>query len=116
VLLAAVAVAVAVLSTSVSAGGVVGKPALRVLDRQPLVVRGSGFAPRERVVVSAFTTSRKIVERPVATATGTFTARFELAYGTCTGIQVVRAVGARSATVTIRSVPTIRDCPPPATP
>jgi hypothetical protein len=112
--LVALAAAVALMATAASAGGTLTKPSLRLLDRNPVVVRGTGFAARERVVVSAFSPGRTVVRRLVASTSGTFTTRFDLVYGSCTGVRAIRAVGARSGVATIRVLPTTRECPPPA--
>lgn len=86
-----------------------GRPALRVLDEEPLVVRASGFAARERVTLRATTREETIVRRVRAGTGGGFTARFEnTAFDFCAGVTALRAVGARSGAVTIR--PTRRPC------
>jgi hypothetical protein len=103
-----------------AAGGTVGqatsKPSLRVLDRQPLVLRGSSFVARERLVLYAASPERTIVRRLTATRAGTFVARFAVGFGGCTGVRSVRVVGTRSGSATIRSGPMTRECPPPPTP
>jgi hypothetical protein len=69
------------------------KAALRVVDKQPLVVRGTGFRPGERVLVLA-AARRSGSERVFATAGGVFTARFEFGVPRCTRIWI-RAIGSR---------------------
>jgi hypothetical protein len=92
------------------------KPTLRILDRQPLVVRGGSFSARERVVLYAALPERTIVRRLTATRAGTFVVRFEADFGGCTGVRKVRVVGTRSGTATIASGPITRECPPPPAP
>jgi hypothetical protein len=116
-LLAAVAVGVVVVAAPAGAWVVAEKkPALRILDRQPLVVRGSAFTGRERVVLYAVTPDRTVVRRVTTTRAGTFVARFGVSFGGCTGVRSVRVVGTRSGTMTIRSGPITRECPPPPAP
>jgi hypothetical protein len=86
-----------------------GRPALRVLDEEPLVVRASGFAAQESVTLRATTRERTIVRRVRAGSGGGFTARFAgTTFDFCAGVNNLRATGARSGSVTIR--PTIRPC------
>jgi hypothetical protein len=67
-------------------------PALRLLDRQPLVLRGSSFLPRELVRVTVTTEGQRTMKRFRATATGTFTANFVPAQlDRCSGALVVAA-------------------------
>ena len=104
----------ALVSAGPGASSTATTPSLRVLDREPLAIRGTGFAARERVVVSARTQRGTISRRLVTSQLGTFTVRYELAFGTCTGVRTVLAVGARSGTATLRALPMTRECPPPA--
>jgi hypothetical protein len=114
-LLAAVAAGLVVAVPS--AAGVEGaKPTLRIADRQPLVVRGSSFAARERVTLYAAMPQGTTVRRLTTTRAGTFVARFRFNFGGCDGVRSLRAVGIRSGTATIRSGPITRECPPPPTP
>jgi hypothetical protein len=67
-------------------------PALRLLDRQPLVLRGSSFLPRELVRVTVTTEGQRTMKRIRATATGTFTANFvPVELDRCSGALVVAA-------------------------
>ena len=97
--------ALAALLTAVAAGAAT-RPSLRLLDDSPVVVRGTGFAPGERVAVTASTRARSVTRRAAATRLGVFTVRFDLSLP-CTGA-VVKAVGARSGTV--RVLPSPRHC------
>jgi hypothetical protein len=112
-----VAVAAGLVAAVPSGAGVeAAKPMLRVADRQPLVVRGSSFAARERVMLYAVTRQETTVRRLMTTRAGTFVARFQASFGGCDGVRSLRAVGTRSGTATIRSGPITRECPPPPTP
>lgn len=86
-------------------------PRLRVVTAQPLVVRGDGFRPRERIVVTASTMigPKRVVVR--ATARGTFRATIRLADQPCGDAVWVRALGARGSRAWI-DVPS-RPCIPP---
>ncbi len=105
------------LLAAVVAGGLVataaaatqGRPALRVLDEEPLVVRATGFAAQERVTLRAVTREKTIVRHVRAGKRGGFTARFaDTQFDFCAGVISLRATGARSGAVTIR--PTKRPC------
>lgn len=85
------------------------RPALRVLDEEPLVVRATGFKAQERVTLRATLRERTIVRRVRAGRLGGFTTRFnDTAFDFCAGVTTLRAVGASSGSVTIR--PTRRPC------
>src|SRR5665809_112387 len=79
-LLAALLVGAFVVS---AAAATQGRPALRVLDEEPLVVRASGFAAKEHVTLRATTRERTIVRRVRAGRGGGFTTRFETAFDFC---------------------------------
>ena len=109
-----VLVALCVGAPAASGAGAETRAALRALDRSPLVVRGTGFEPLERVKLSAQTAGgARIVRRPTASRAGAFTARFDVALGGCNGIRSVTAVGAKGSTATLRTPIRARDCPPP---
>lgn len=77
---------------------------LAITDRQPLVVRGTGFVPGERVhVIAAAGRSDDI--RVVANREGAFVVRFSFAVPRC-GRAWVRATGAKGtqARLTLRHV------------
>jgi hypothetical protein len=79
----------------------------------PLTVRGSEFAPRERVRVDVAVGRRLALHRHVrATREGRFTLRFELllAVDPCEGAVVVTASGDRGSRATYR-----KQCRPPST-
>ncbi|MDF2749290.1 MAG: hypothetical protein K0T00_465 [Gaiellaceae bacterium] len=106
---ALLALALAALTvTAAGAAATVKVPALRVLDADPLVVRGSGFKPGERVLVRATGRTEPLAKRVRASRTGVFTVRFDALYDYCLGVNLVRATGTRSGDVRIR--PSKRFC------
>lgn len=72
-------------------------PALRIADRQPLAVVGTGFRASERVRVTVVTSSRA-VRTVVASRAGVFRVTFAAGEerDRCSGL-FVRAVGARGS-------------------
>ena len=88
-----------------SAGGTSQKQtALRVVDRDPLTLRGEGFRTRERVRVtlSAPVAERKLVR---ATALGTFRTTFPQVSSTrCDMVRAV-AVGGQGSRATLKLLP-----------
>jgi hypothetical protein len=84
---------------------------LRLVSKQPLVVRGEAFRPGERVVVTAVTLTgpKRVVVR--ATAGGRLAATFRLANQPCGDAVAVRAVGGRGSRAMVE-VPA-RPCVPP---
>jgi hypothetical protein len=66
-------------------------PALRVADASPLVVRGVGFRPGERVKV-VLLEPPAVTRATRATSRGRFTVRFAFSIGRCDDLDV-RAVG-----------------------
>ena len=106
------AVAVAVLVTAAPAAGAGTVPRLRLVDPQPLVVRGEQFRPGERIAVTAFTAigpKRAIVR---ATKGGRFAVGFRLPDQPCGKAFAVRAVGVLGSRATLR-VPAPPCVPPP---
>jgi hypothetical protein len=85
-------------------------PTLVLETRTPLVVRGVGFAPGERVTVTALTLAgpRRVLVR--ASATGRFRARLPGGQA-CGQALAVRARGERGSVATLRLV--ARPCVPP---
>jgi hypothetical protein len=88
------------------------RPVLRIVDDRPLVVRGEGFRPRERVTVAAQASvgQRRVVVR--ASAVGRLAVTFRLPVVPCTGALVLRAVGAGGSRAALR-VPMPPCVPPP---
>ena len=111
---ALVLVTLVVVATTSSLAGAETKPALRAIDRAPLVVRGTGFESLERVVLTArMVNGVRLIRRPTASRTGVFTARFGVPFGGCDGIRSVTAVGAKGSDALLRTPIITRDCPPP---
>jgi hypothetical protein len=93
--------------------GTTARPALRVVDEMPLVVRGTGFKPREHVQVTLVLRTRSRSTRLVASLRGTFVTRFTLTPIQCQLVETVVAKGDRGSRVTMR--PALLSCvrPPP---
>jgi hypothetical protein len=86
-------------------------PALRIVDRTPLTVAGTGFAPREEVRLTLRTgRARGFARAARADAAGAFRVAFDVlvAVEPCRGALVVTATGARGSRATVR-----RGCRPP---
>jgi hypothetical protein len=87
-----------------TAGGMAPKASLRIVDRDPLTLRGENFKARERVRVSL---SAPLSERRVvrATATGSFRATFlEVSVTRCDSVRAV-AVGGAGSQATLKLLP-----------
>jgi hypothetical protein len=86
----------ALASASVS-GAAATRPTLRVVDRTPVVIRGAGFEPGERVTVVLAAQSRWS-KRVTATSSGTFVVRFKVVLGRCSrySIQAFGSTGSRA--------------------
>lgn len=72
---------------------------LRLLDAQPVVLRGTAFRPNERIKITVLqptVTSRAIR----ASAAGRFVARFAFSVGRCEDLDV-RARGSRGSRATL---------------
>jgi hypothetical protein len=98
------------LATASTSGAVVIRPTLRLADRTPVVIRGAGFAPHERVTVVVASGSRSS-SRVSSNANGAFIARFKFALGRCArySVQAFGSTGSRAhlmpSRVTIDCVP-----------
>jgi len=88
---------------------------LRLIDRDPIVVRATGFKPLERVRVTAYTRKGPFVHRTRATAAGRFVVRFRaLSVESCeAAIALIRATGSRGSVATLRF--RLRECAAPWT-
>ncbi len=88
------------LSATVALGSFSGRSSLRLVDRTPVIVRGSGFAAGEQVSV-ALSAGTRSVRRAQATEAGTFVVRFGLSLGRCArySIQAVGSTGSRARLV-----------------
>lgn len=110
---AAVVLAAGAFAVGVAAGGAGSDenrtPRLRLADAAPLTLRGTGFAPRERVrvtVVAATTRTKRIVAGP----SGVFVARFAAtAVHRCDGL-FAQASGSEGSLARLKRPPTF--CPP----
>ena len=104
-----IAIAVAVVAPATRASTA---PKLRLVSLQPLVVRGEGFRPAERVVVTALTPvgPKRVIVR--ATAHGRLGATFRLPNQPCGKAFAVRAVGGQGSRATL-GVPGPPCVPPP---
>jgi hypothetical protein len=96
--LAATVAAVSLVATATTPAGT--QPGLAPVRSVPLTLRGTGFAPRERVRLTAFA-ARAAAVAVVASAQGRFVARLPVAAGRCT-LWVARAVGPSTGTVVHR--------------
>jgi hypothetical protein len=110
-LLAACLVAAAAGSAAPSTAG---RPALRLVPAQTVVVRGSGFRPSERVRLSGQTREGAVRKTVKANASGGFVARWALPAEYCTGVFLVRATDSRGRTVSLRVARVTQDCAPVA--
>jgi hypothetical protein len=87
-----------------TAGGVAQKASLRIVDRDPLTLRGDNFKARERVRINL---SAPLSERRVtrASATGSFRATFlEISAARCDSVRAV-AVGGAGSQATVKILP-----------
>lgn len=85
------------------------RPTLDVVDLRPFVARGTGFLPNERIalLLSSGRTWNKAV---VATASGSFRARFAMSVPRCQGY-TVHAIGSRGSRARLQSGVRV-DCEP----
>jgi hypothetical protein len=112
---------IALLVLALAAGGALitardGAPAatkasLRVASKQPLVLRGVGFKPRELVRVTVKAGEETTARRVRAGSQGGFTALFAESFDDfCPGVMLVQAAGARGSNATLKVFQ--RYCPP----
>jgi hypothetical protein len=76
-------------------------PALQVLDKAPLVLRGTGFVPTERVRVTVVTAHAQLARRAQASGVGRFVVRFDTVVDACYGARAATAVGRRGSKVSL---------------
>lgn len=88
------------------------RPVLKLVDREPLVIRGEGFQPGERVTVTAFTGLGPRVVRTTAYR-GVFRATFRLPDQPCATAWLVRARGSLGSTAAMRLAASRACVPPP---
>lgn len=98
----------------VSAASAAAAPRIRVAVTSPLTVRGTGFAPHERVTVTVSAGSARLRHEVRATASGAFVARWPAAapLPSCRQSVVVVAVGARGERAVWKSLPRVCGAPP----
>ena len=104
----AIAAAVAVCAAGAAASP---RPSLTVTSGAPFTVRGVHFVPAERVTVVALVRGRH-VRHVVASAKGTFTARFRVSVERCQG-WIVTARGNHGSRAYLKLQPM---CPPAGAP
>jgi hypothetical protein len=104
--------AVAGIATAHAAAGAQGAPALQAATVRPLVVVGAGFAPGERVTVTALTSLRMRSVLAKASGAGTFRARLGWFARPCGSPFAVRARGAAGSRASLR-LPAAPCVPPP---
>lgn len=101
-----------VLAATSSAVAATRPPAALRLTLEPLSVRGSHFAPRERLLVRARAGERSATRTVITTRTGTFllSLGFVAPWDPCLGPLTITAVGPQDR-VTLKRPS--RECPPP---
>jgi hypothetical protein len=101
----AVGLVITMLAFAMPAWGAKPRPAaLKLNSVAPLVVKGSGFRPREAVLLTATIGNRRRFAGPIARADGTFVARFNVRITRCTSL-LVRAIGGRGSRATLKAKP-----------
>ena len=108
--LLAVASAVALMAALPAAAAPSGQARLRLLQRQPIVLAGTSFLPRERVRVSLTVDGATRARAVVASARGSFTVTFASGPADRCAALVVRAAGTRGSRALLK-VPQPA-CPP----
>jgi hypothetical protein len=77
------------------------KPTLRVLDKAPLVLTGTGFKRAEWVKVSVATEPTELSQWRRASRFGSFVVRFDTVVDACYGARSALAVGKRGSRASI---------------
>jgi hypothetical protein len=98
------AVALVPVGASTAGGDRSTKASLRLASFAPLTIRGAGFRSREAVRVDLFGTS-SARRRTVASATGSFTVRFDGVAATRCDLVRAIAVGARGSRAGLKYLP-----------
>ena len=94
-----------ILVLALPAWGAKPRPAaLKLGSIAPLVVQGTGFRPREAVLLTATIGNRRRFAGPIARPDGTFVARFNVRITRCANL-TVRAIGGRGTRATLRARP-----------
>lgn len=97
----AVALLVALIASFSSAASTSARPALRVLDKAPLVLVGTGFKRAEWVKVTVATEPTVLSQSRRASRFGTFVVRFDTFVDACYGARSATAVGMRGSRASI---------------
>jgi hypothetical protein len=84
-MLIAIVVLTALTGTAAVQGASDGAATIKVVDRTPLTLRGTGFSAGEHVRVIVRTTSTR-QQRLTATRSGSFVAAFRASYNRCSGL------------------------------
>jgi hypothetical protein len=82
----ATALVVALGGIGSATGGTAGKATLRLLDKQPVTLRGVSFRARERVRVTITSDEFRRARTVRATLRGSFTAQFDVSLDRCMGL------------------------------
>jgi hypothetical protein len=87
------------------------QPALQVLEKAPLALRGTGFVPGERVTVTVTTADGELGRRTRASRLGRFVVRFDTFVDACHGARKAFAVGRRGSKASlVLERPAYREC------
>jgi hypothetical protein len=87
-------------STQSASTSSVEKPALRLLTREPVAVRGTGFRPSEKVRIIALGSIKRVARQTTADARGTFKASFRLGADRTSNL-VIAALGSEGSRATL---------------
>jgi len=106
------AAVVVLASSQASIQAAIPRPALRLMDANPVTVRGTSFKPRELIRVTFTVGVRKIVRSVRATRIGRFTssAGEEVSFDRCGDFFRVIAVGSRGSRASLKYPQP--ECPP----
>jgi hypothetical protein len=96
-----VSLAVALVAPLSPAASSSPQPTLRMLDKAPLRLKGTGFKRAERVKVSVVTEPVKLIRTTRASRSGTFVVRFDTIVDACHGARAATAIGMRGSKATI---------------
>jgi hypothetical protein len=104
-----------VAATVSSAGSARPKAKLMLVDTQPVVVAGRGFAPAERVTLRTALNGRQVTKRVTASRIGRFTVRLAVTDAECDPF-TVSAVGREGRRAMLRRINIPPPCGIPITP
>ena len=97
-----------------TASAVQQRTRIMIVDQAPLVVRGTGFKPAERVTVTVSHGKAVYRKAATATATGVVMARWKVPMATTCASTFVLAVGSEGSRATYKTV--ANDCAQPKAP